>query len=74
MPTATELDQATDRHPVLVKRGGHDDVVNTYGLRLANITEDRPVPPGGVIGRGGDGRLIDNAFPTWWNTCCPPRI
>jgi predicted amidohydrolase YtcJ len=67
MPTAAELDQATDRHPVLVKRGGHNDVVNTYALRLAGITEDTPVPPGGVIGRDGDGRLngrlIDNALP-----------
>ncbi|AQA10634.1 amidohydrolase [Streptomyces malaysiensis] len=66
MPTATELDRATDRHPVLVKRGGHNDVVNTYALRLAGITEDTPVPPGGTIGRGPDGRLngrlIDNAL------------
>lgn len=29
MPTAAELDQATDRHPILVKRGGHNDVANT---------------------------------------------
>jgi predicted amidohydrolase YtcJ len=66
MPTAAELDQATDRHPVLVKRGGHNDVVNTYALRLAGITKDTPVPPGGVIGRDADGnltgRLIDNAM------------
>ncbi|GAB3891746.1 amidohydrolase [Kibdelosporangium lantanae] len=66
MPTAVELDQATDRHPVLVKRGGHNDVVNTHALRLAGITEDTPVPPGGVIGRDADGRLtgrlIDNAM------------
>jgi len=66
MPTAAELDQATDRHPVLVKRGGHNDVVNTYALRLAGVTEDTPVPPGGTIGRGADGkldgRLIDNAL------------
>jgi predicted amidohydrolase YtcJ len=66
MPTATELDRATDRHPVLVKRGGHNDVVNTYALRLAGITEDTPVPPGGVIGRDADGRLngrlVDNAL------------
>lgn len=66
MPTAAELDRATDRHPVLVKRGGHNDVVNTYALRLAGITEDTPVPPGGVIGRDADGRLdgrlIDNAL------------
>lgn len=67
MPTAAELDQATDRHPVLVKRGGHNDIVNSYALRLAGITEDTPVPPGGVIGRDADGRLdgrlIDNALP-----------
>ncbi|MFF4575878.1 amidohydrolase family protein [Streptomyces sp. NPDC001410] len=67
LPTAAELDRATDRHPVLVKRGGHNDVVNTYALRLAGITEDTPVPLGGVIGRDADGhlngRLIDNALP-----------
>jgi predicted amidohydrolase YtcJ len=60
------LDQATDRHPVLVKRGGHNDVLNSYALRLAGITEDTPVPAGGVIGRDDDGRLngrlIDNAL------------
>ncbi|MFD7335392.1 amidohydrolase [Streptomyces violascens] len=66
MPTAAELDRATDRHPVLVKRGGHNDVVNTYALHLAGITVDTPAPPGGVIGHGADGklngRLIDNAL------------
>lgn len=66
MPTADELDQATDRHPVLVKRGGHNDVVNNVALRLAGITEDTPVPHGGVIGRDAngrlDGRLIDSAL------------
>ncbi|MGF6885128.1 putative amidohydrolase YtcJ [Nocardia sp. GAS34] len=67
MPTADELDRATDRHPVLVKRGGHNDVVNNVALRLAGITTDTPVPPGGVIGRESDGRLsgrlIDSAMP-----------
>jgi len=66
MPTADELDTATDRHPVLVKRGGHNDVVNNVALRLAGITEDTPVPSGGVIGRDETGRLtgrlIDNAM------------
>ncbi|MGW1162079.1 amidohydrolase [Streptomyces sp. NPDC002519] len=66
MPTVAELDRATDRHPILVKRGAHNDVVNSYALRLAGITEDTPVPPGGVIGRDADGRLdgrlIDNAM------------
>uniref|UniRef100_A0AAU2VF26 Amidohydrolase family protein n=1 Tax=Streptomyces sp. NBC_00003 TaxID=2903608 RepID=A0AAU2VF26_9ACTN len=66
MPTAAERDRASDRHPILVKRGGHNDVVNTLALRLAGITEDTPTPPGGVIGRDEhgrlNGRLIDNAM------------
>ena len=66
MPTAAELDQASDRHPILVKRGGHNDVLNTVALKLAGITEDTPTPPGGVIGRDEqgrlNGRLVDNAM------------
>jgi predicted amidohydrolase YtcJ len=66
MPTATELDRATDKHPVLVKRGGHNAVANTYALQLAGVTEETPTPPDGVIGRDDDGtldgRLIDAAM------------
>lgn len=66
MPTAAELDTATDRHPVLVKRGGHNAVANGYALRLAGITADTPEPDGGIIGRDDDGtpngRLIDAAM------------
>ncbi|MFD9634226.1 amidohydrolase family protein [Streptomyces violascens] len=69
MPIAAEIDRASGRHPDLVKRGGHNDVVNTYALRLAGITEDTPAPPGGDIGRDADGmlngRLIDNALHLW---------
>jgi hypothetical protein len=65
MPTAAELDQATDRHPVLVRRGGHNAVANSFALRLAGVTDDTPTPPGGIVGHDDDGhlngRLIDNA-------------
>lgn len=68
MPTALELDQATDQHPVLVQRGGHNGVLNSRGLALAGITASTPDPPGGIIGRGQDGtpngRLIDSALHT----------
>jgi predicted amidohydrolase YtcJ len=37
-PTAKELDEATTRHPVLVKRGGHADMVNSIALKIAGIT------------------------------------
>ena len=66
LPTTAELDGATDRHPVLVKRGGHNDVVNSYALNLAGITEQTPDPPGGTLERDESGhltgRLIDNAM------------
>lgn len=65
MPTAAELDQASDRHPILVKRGGHNVVGNSRALQLAGITEDTPTPAGGVIGRDEHGkltgRLVDRA-------------
>lgn len=66
MPTALELDQAADRHPVLVQRGGHNGVLNSQALRRAGITADTLAPPGGIIGREPDGtpngRLIDSAL------------
>lgn len=38
MPTRQELDSAAPDNPVLVKRGGHNDPVNSAGLRLAGVT------------------------------------
>lgn len=65
LPTAAELDQASDRHPILLKRGGHNDVVNSRALRLAGIDERTVAPAGGVIERDEHGRptgrLVDNA-------------
>ena len=57
LPTAAELDRASDTHPVLVPRGGHVCVGNTLALRAAGITPDTPDPPGGTIGRLEDGAL-----------------
>ncbi|WP_405491736.1 amidohydrolase [Nocardia sp. NBC_00511] len=65
-PTARELDSATDKHPVLVMRGGHNIVVNSLALELAAITAETADPAGGHLGRDGDGLtglLQDNAIP-----------
>lgn len=66
MPTSSELDSVTDQHPILVRRGGHNAVLNSLALKLAGITSDTPNPPGGIIGRNEDGtlngRLIDTAL------------
>jgi len=65
MPQAADLDRATADHPVLVKRGGHNDVLNSIGMRLAGVTRDTPTPAGGTIVRDPDGNptgwLIDTA-------------
>jgi predicted amidohydrolase YtcJ len=60
MPTASDLDKATPDHPVLVRRGGHNDVLNTMGMRLAGLTRDTPTPRGGTIVKDANGN------PTGW--------
>ncbi|MFI6447207.1 amidohydrolase [Kitasatospora sp. NPDC050543] len=65
MPTAAELDEATSEHPVLVKRGAYNGMLNSYAIRLAGFTARTPQPPGGEIQhdeRGRPtGRLIGSA-------------
>ncbi|KAH7006772.1 amidohydrolase 3 [Ilyonectria destructans] len=56
-PTAAELDRASTVHPTLLKRGGHNVVVNSLALELGGIAIDTQAPPGGKIGRNADGSL-----------------
>ena len=66
MPTRQELDSAAPDNPVLVKRGGHNDLVNSMGLRLAGVTRDTQAPEGGVIEHDAagepTGRFEDSAL------------
>jgi len=55
LPTLAELDAAAPDHPVLARRGGHFAVANSAALQAADIGPDTPDPPGGKIGRLGDG-------------------
>lgn len=55
-PTRWDLDQAAPDHPVMLVRGAHLTVVNSLGLREANITKDTKAP-GGVIDRDAEGEL-----------------
>lgn len=57
LPRTEELDAATDEHPVLVRRGAYNMVLNTPALRRAGITAGTDAPPGGVIERDDRGRL-----------------
>jgi hypothetical protein len=51
LPVRQELDAVTPDNPVYLRRGGHVAVVNSLGLKLANITKDTPNPRNGVIVR-----------------------
>ncbi len=58
MPTRDWIDAATPDHPVFVNRlDGHMALANSLALALARVTDATPVPPGGEIARGTDGRL-----------------
>ncbi|WP_166355201.1 amidohydrolase [Phytoactinopolyspora limicola] len=65
-PTAADLDRvATDRPVDVMHTSGHGFVVNRHRLRTLGVDRHRPSPPGGQIGRDGDGepdgRLWDAA-------------
>src|SRR5437762_9704569 len=55
LPTAPELDEATQDHPVVARRGGHVVGANSMALTLGGITRDTPDPQGGTIMRFPDG-------------------
>jgi predicted amidohydrolase YtcJ len=55
LPRAADLDQATTRHPVLLKRFFNMDVINSLALDRAGISAATPDPPGGAIERDASG-------------------
>ena len=55
-PTRWDLDEAAPDHPVMLVRGAHLTVVNSLGLREANITKDTKAP-GGVVDLDAEGEL-----------------
>ena len=55
-PTRSELDRASDEHPVLLRNiTVHNVVANSRALGLAGVTGKTPDPEGGRIGRDGSG-------------------
>ncbi|GAB4429300.1 MAG: amidohydrolase [Chloroflexi bacterium OHK40] len=55
LPNRHDLDAATTRHPVLLKRFFNMDVVNSRALELAGVTRYTPDPPGGRVERDATG-------------------
>ena len=57
LPTAAELEAAAPNIPVVLVRGGHSYFLNNTALAKYGITTTTPVPPGGAIPVGPDGKL-----------------
>ncbi len=55
LPTRHDIDPATADHPVILMRFFNMDLVNSYALRLANVTRCTPDPADGRIERDPDG-------------------
>jgi predicted amidohydrolase YtcJ len=47
-PRREELDTVAPNHPVLIRRGGHNIVLNSSAFERAGITRETPDPPGGT--------------------------
>lgn len=57
LPTAAELETAAPNIPVVLVRGGHSYFLNNTALAKYGITTATPVPTGGAIPVGRDGKL-----------------
>jgi len=64
LPTKELIDSVTPDNPVFVSRyDGHSALANSAALRLAGITSKTADPPGGVIVRDAQGKVI--AYNAW---------
>lgn len=57
LPLRHDLDTVAPNHPVVVRRGGQQFILNSAALQRWNITTRTPVPPRGQIPRYDDGEL-----------------
>lgn len=57
LPSAAELETAAPNIPVVLVRGGHSYFLNNTALAKYGITTATPVPAGGAIPVGPDGKL-----------------
>src|SRR5579885_3123842 len=65
-PRREELDRVAPRNAVLIRRGGHNVVVNSLAFQLAGITRDTPNPPEGTYVRDPEtGELTGQVTEVW---------
>jgi len=73
VPTAADLDVATNNHPVVARRGGHMAVVNSVALKMSGITRDTADPPGGHVGHTPSGDPDESSRAAHSTPCCEFR-
>ncbi|MBV9132172.1 MAG: amidohydrolase family protein [Chloroflexi bacterium] len=61
-PGRDELDRVAAAHPVLLQRGGHNVVANSFALERAGIESGVANPPGGTFVRDANGALTGHAI------------
>lgn len=57
LPTARELDSVSPGHPVAVRRGGHNLILNSAAMRVVGLHPTAENPSGGTFHRTSDGNL-----------------
>ncbi|MBM3130317.1 MAG: amidohydrolase [Chloroflexi bacterium] len=82
-PEKRDLDPVSPNHPVmLINQGGHVGTVNSYALKLANVTASTPNPKYGMFGRDAKGEpngvLVNHSamdiFRKLWANLMTPQI
>lgn len=64
LPTATELDAVAGDHPVFMRRGGHNLVLNRRALELLGVEETHSDEPGTTVIRDSAGRPTGHVIGT----------
>ncbi len=82
-PEKRDIDPVSPNHPVmLINQGGHVGTVNSYALKLANVTASTPNPKFGMFGRDASGEpngvLINHStmdiFRAMWANLMTPQL
>ena len=77
LPLRDDLDRIAPQNPVVLVRGGHEYILNSWALARWGITESTPQPAGGRITRYNNGRLngelVDTAKALVRLPPAPPR-
>ena len=77
LPLRDDLDRIAPQNPVVLVRGGHEYILNSWALARWGITESTPQPAGGRITRYDNGRLngelVDTAKALVRLPPAPPR-